>query len=297
MTPEEILARPARVLSREDRERYFEAGYLGVDALIGDDWLEPLRELTGEFVEASRRVEGRDGRFDLEPDHSAEAPRIRRLNSPVELHELYWRFASEGPFADVAEDLLGPNLKFHHSKLNFKWSSGGEQVKWHQDIQFWPHTNYDLLTIGVYLEAVDDTMAPMGVVPGSHRGRLFELYDDEDNWTGFIRDSDIPAVDVDSAGYIGGQAGTVTVHNCRSIHGSAPNPGERARPLLLSTYSAADAFPITNLTLGASHSEQIVRGQAARWARFDPRPCPMPPDWSKQGGYKSIFAHQRREAV
>ena len=59
------FARPARVLSREDRERYFEAGYLGVDALIGNDWLEPLRDLTREFVEASRRIEGRDGRFDL----------------------------------------------------------------------------------------------------------------------------------------------------------------------------------------------------------------------------------------
>ena len=81
----------------------------------------------------------------------------------------------------------------------------------------------------------------------------------------------------------------------REIERVRVNPGERARPLLLSTYSAADAFPITNLTLGASHSEQIVRGRAARWARFDPRPCPMPPDWSKQGGYKSIFAHQQRE--
>ena len=296
MTADEILNRPARILSDASREHYFETGYLHVDGLVTEDWLEPLRDLTGEFVDQSRRIEGRDGRFDLEPDHTSELPRLRRLNSPVELHELYWRFASEGPFADVAEDLLGPSFKFHHSKLNFKWSGGGEAVKWHQDIQFWPHTNYDVITLGVYLEAVDDDMAPMGVVPRSHQGPLFELYDENDNWTGFIRDEDLPAVDVGTAGYIVGQPGTVTVHNCRSIHGSAPNTSDRVRPLLLSTYSAADAFPITTLTLGASHSEQIIRGQPARWARFDPRPCPMPPDWSKQGGYKSIFAHQKREA-
>ena len=37
---------------------------------------------------------------------------------------------------DVVAVPLGPDLKFHHSKLNFKAARGGEEVKWHQDIQF-----------------------------------------------------------------------------------------------------------------------------------------------------------------
>jgi hypothetical protein len=36
-----------------------------------------------------------------------------------------------------------------------------------------------------------------------------------------------------------------------------------------------------------------VRGKPARWARHDPRPCLLPPDWS--GGYTSIFAVQQEE--
>jgi hypothetical protein len=36
-----------------------------------------------------------------------------------------------------------------------------------------------------------------------------------------------------------------------------------------------------------------VRGRPARWARHDPRPCLVPPDWS--GGYTSIFALQQGE--
>ncbi len=296
MTHDEILAIPAKLLQEEAREAYFRNGYVGVDALVGEDWLDPLRDVTQEFIEMSRQVAGKDARFDLEPDHSAEAPRIRRLNSPVELHEVYWRFASEGPFVDVAEDLLGPNVKFHHSKLNFKWFGGGEEVKWHQDIQFWPHTNYDVLTIGVYLYPVTEDMAPMGVIPGSHAGPLYDLYGHDGEWTGNIRDEDLSQIDAETAGYIAGSAGTVTVHNCRAIHGSRPNLSDRSRPLLLCAYSAADAFPITNLTLGASKSEVRLRGEPARWARFDPRPCLMPPDWSKQGGYKSIFEHQQREA-
>jgi hypothetical protein len=293
MTPEEILSHKPLVLTQVQREKYFREGYLGATSVVSSQWLDKLNAVTNEFVEISCTVNGKDARFDLEPDHDAAAPRIRRLNSPVELHETYWEFASRGPFADVAEDLLGPNLKFHHSKLNFKWSGGGEEVKWHQDIQFWPHTNYDVITIGVYLNDVDPDMAPMGVLPGSHDGPLYDLYGEDGRWTGNLRDDDVARLDLSAAAYLGGPAGTITVHNCRSIHGSPPNLSERPRPLLLCAYSAADAIPITTLTLGSSHSEAMVRGQPARWARFDPRPCLMPPDWS--GGYQSIFAYQQSE--
>ena len=45
------------------------------------------------------------------------------------------------------------------------------EVKWHQDIQYWPHTNYSVLTIGVYLEDVDETMGADGRDPRRARGR------------------------------------------------------------------------------------------------------------------------------
>lgn len=298
----EILQHPANILTQAQREKYFVDGYVGLPGLVGADWMKRLQKVTNEFIEISRTIPGRsegkvkDKRFDLEPDHSAAAPRIRRLNSPVDHHEEYWAFASTGPFVDVAEDLLGPNIKFHHSKLNFKWGGGGEEVKWHQDIQFWPHTNYDVLTIGVYLDDVTEDMAPMGVLPRSHDGPLFDLYDEAGQWTGNIRDADLPQLNIDEAEYLGGKAGSVTVHNCRSVHGSPPNMSKNPRPLLLCAYAAADALPITNLTAGGKYSETIVRGARARWARFDPRPVLMPPDWSKIG-HKSIFEHQQGDGA
>ena len=102
-------------------------------------------------------------------------------------HPDYWRFASQSCITDLAEDLLGPDVMFHHSKLNFKWSGGGEEVKWHQDIQYYPHTNYSVLAIGVYLEDVDETMGPMGVIPRSPRRRAVRpLRRDTDRWAGAI---------------------------------------------------------------------------------------------------------------
>ena len=90
----------------------------------------------------------------------------------------------------------------HHSKLNFKWAKGGEEVRWHQDIQFWPHTNYSPLTVGTCLHDVGPEQGPLGVIPGSHRGPLFDEYNDKDQWVGCLSDADLGRVDLDRAAYL-----------------------------------------------------------------------------------------------
>ena len=283
---------PPIVLDESQRDRFVRDGWLSVPGLVDPAWLERLRRVTEEFVEASRDLTESNLLYDLDEGHSAEEPRLRRLSSPTDLHDTYWAFASSSVVTDVAEDLLGPDVKFHHSKLNFKAPRGGEEVKWHQDIQFWPHTNYDLLTIGVFLEDVEPGMGEVGFVTGSHDGPLFDLYADDGVWTGALRDDDLERAAVQDAVYPVGPAGTITVHSCRTVHGSAPNRSDHPRPLLLQTYAAADAFSYTDLVRQSPHGEEIVRGRQARWSRHDPRPCLMPPT----GPYRPIFAVQQREA-
>ena len=292
MTPQEVLDGPARVLSQAQREKYFEEGYLLVEGLVSAEWLDRIDEVTRRWIEASREVSESNATFYLEQGHSAEAPRLQRLNNPVEQDELYWRVASESPIVDVAEDLLGPNIRFHHSKLNFKWSGGGAEIKWHQDIQFWPHTDYSPLTIGIYLADVDAEMGPMGIVPGSHQGPLYSLRDESGDWAGYLSDADLAEVPFDDVRWLEGPAGSVTVHNCRCVHGSAPNTSARPRPLLLNVYSAGDSVPITPLVAPLSKSGSLVRGEDPGWAQLDPRPCPMPPLPGK--GYRSVFDRDRQ---
>ncbi|MBT3564629.1 MAG: phytanoyl-CoA dioxygenase family protein, partial [Gammaproteobacteria bacterium] len=136
-------------LNQTQIEQYHRDGFLVLEEFLSPTWLERLRQTTEAFVEESRKVERSDKVFDVEPDHTNDNPRLRRLNNPSDQDETYWEFSSQSEIVDLAEDILGPDIKFHHSKLNFKFPHGGEEVKWHQDIQFWPHTNYDLITIGV----------------------------------------------------------------------------------------------------------------------------------------------------
>ncbi len=293
MKTEDILAIPPKVLSTAQREFYFENGYLLVERAVGDGLLARLRAVTAEMVEKSREATRSDAVFDLEPGHSRETPRLRRLSRPDEHHPLYWEYASQSVTPDIVADLVGPDVKFHHSKLNFKWSEGGEEVVWHQDIQYWPHTNYSPLTVGLYLDDVGPDQGPFGVIPGSHEGELYDQYNDKGQWVGCLSEEATRKAEVENAQFLTGPAGSLTIHNCRIIHGSRTNCSVQGRPLLLNTYSSADAFAYTANPLQTRNSGAIVRGAPAAWAHHDPRPCQMPPDWS--GGYTSLFALQQEE--
>jgi ectoine hydroxylase-related dioxygenase (phytanoyl-CoA dioxygenase family) len=210
-------------------------------------------------------------------------------------HPVYWEYASgeNSPLPDAIADLVGPDVKFFQSKLNFKWSQGGDEVKWHQDISFWPHTNYSPCTAGTYIFDCTADQGPLGVLPGSHNGPVVDQYNDKGEWVGCLRPEDVAKIDMSKVVYLEGPAGSVTIHNCRTLHHSKANWSDVPRPLLLNVYSAANAMPYTYNPLPSKYTGAIVRGKPARWAAHDPRPCLLPPDWS--GGYTSIFAVQQEE--
>ena len=292
MTPDEILSHPARILSQSQREDYFEHGYTSAQSLVPNDILDELVAVTDGFVEQSRNETQSGDVFDLGPGHGPQTPSLRRLKSPDDRHQAYWNFA-EGLLADIAADLTGPNVTFHHSKLNFKWFDESDSVKWHQDIQFFPHTNYNVLTIGCYLADTDMSNGPLAVLPGSHNGPLFDQYDADGNWAGALSDEDAAGVDISKADFLTGPAGSITIYNCRTLHYSPPSKSTEPRPLLLNCYSSGDAKAYTPHPVPSSHAYQVVRGEPVRWAQHDPRPCLIPPDWS--AGYTSIFAAQAGE--
>ncbi len=292
MTPEDILAHSPRVLTQAQREHYFEHGYVAVESLVPADILAELVTVTEGFLDASRSetASGRD--FDIGPGHAPDNPVLRRLKRPDDQHDAYWRFAS-GLMADVAADLAGPDTVFHHSKLNFKWFDESDTVKWHQDIQFFPHTNYNVFTIGCYLADTDLNNGALAVLPGSHAGPIYDQYDKDGNWTGCLSAADAAVIPMDRVRYLTGPAGSITIHNGRTLHYSPSSKSPRPRPLLLNCYSSADAKAYTPHPDPSSHAYEVVRGRPARWAAHDPEPCQIPPDWS--GGYTSIYAAQAGE--
>jgi ectoine hydroxylase-related dioxygenase (phytanoyl-CoA dioxygenase family) len=262
---------------------------------VPERWLVRLRAAMAELLDRSRAKTQTDSIYVLEEDHSASEPRLHRVSSPQDQHPTFWEFMTDPVMTDLAADVVGPDVKFHHAKLNVKSGKGSRGFSWHQDIPAWPHTDFSPVTIGVYVDGCTSEQGPLSVAEGSHDGPLFSMYDDDGNYVVKIRDSDLGWLSDDKIRRITGGPGTTLLLNCRAVHGSAPNKETAARPLLLPVYSSADSFPYTPSPIPSPHQGDIVRGQPARYASFDTRPVEMPPDW--RGGYKPVWMHKNKDEL
>ena len=237
-------------------------------------------------------ISSSDDIYDLQKDHTSSNPKLRRVSSPCDLSENLWKLLIEGPIGDIAEDLLGPCVRFYQSKLNFKNPKGGTEVKWHQDKPFFPHSNDSVITIGVYLEDCDDLQGPLEIISGSHKENVFSHYNDT-QWTGDISESNLSKINLSKNKVLKGSAGSVTVHNYRTIHGSKPNNSKTPRPLMLYVLSSGDSVPFTPQPLKSKYEQVIIRGNYDNKILCEPGEYQIPPNWNN--GYSSIFAIQQNE--
>jgi ectoine hydroxylase len=138
----------------------------------------------------------------------------------------------------------------------------------------------------------------MGVLPGSHRGELFDLYGDDGRWAGAMQEADVNRVDLAPVVWLSGPAGSVTVHNCCMVHGSQPNRSIRPRPLLLQTYSAVSSYPVAgigaNNAIGPS-AGTVIGGEARQMLDIDGRTMRGAPNWARSGA-PTIFGSQQDAA-
>jgi hypothetical protein len=295
-------------LSATDIAFYREHGYLMIENAVTPGELAELQRVTRDFIERSRQVSQSDEIFDLDDGHGPDTPRLTRIKLPTKQHPIYDQVMRSERMLGFFKAFLGPNVVLQTSKLNTKAPGGGAAVEWHQDWAFYPHTNDDLLAFGLMLEDVDEANGPLMVIPGSHKGPVLSHHNNG-VFAGAIDPAD-PDFHYDRAVTLTGKAGSMTVHHCRTLHGSAPNKSDRPRFILFFEAAAADAWPL----LGAGSyihrlpqremwedlQTRMVCGQPLIEPRIEKCPVRLPlppaPDPSsifktqKSGGARSAFA-------
>jgi ectoine hydroxylase-related dioxygenase (phytanoyl-CoA dioxygenase family) len=218
-------------------------------------------------------VDGRP-RFDMGAEHTAEQPALRRINNPSDLYPAYTEVMRNAAMVDMVADLIGPNVKFHHCKINVKLPGSHTEVGYHQDFAYTPHTNDDVVTALLMLEDMTLENGCLMGVPGSHRGPMQTLFDGE-RFTGTMKD-DVCAAMKTKQVPIAGKAGSVCLMHTRLAHGSEPNRSNRPRPLYICVYTAADAFPLWKNPMPNLHEGGIVRGRKSRVARLSAGTIELP---------------------
>ena len=270
------------MLSSRQVQSYRDHGYLAVPGVLSAAEVAELQRVTDELVDASRGVAAHTDVYDLEPGHSAAEPRVRRIKSPDLQHDVYARTLRHPAILDLVEQLIGPGVRYRSTKLNLKSAGYGSPVEWHQDWAFYPHTNDDILAVGVCIDAMSDANGGLLVVPGSHRGPLYDHH--QDGW--FV--GAITGAEVDSAqvAQLEVPAGGISLHHVRTVHGSVPNRSPRPRRLLLLELCAVDAWPLLDMPGLEAFDARILRGSATVTPRLEAAPVRIP-----------LPAHERRGSI
>ena len=232
----------AEVVSAEQVKFYEEKGYLVLENQIPPEWIAKIRAEIARFENEAATMTASNDRLDLEDTHTRDAPRLRRVKLPHMISDDMRELMFSDHVLAPARDLVGPDLRLHTTKLNMKSAGYGAAVEWHQDYAFYPHTNDDILAIGVLIDDMAEENGPLMVYPGSHKGPVYDHHVD-----GVFAGAMLPeenGLNPADAVQLTGPAGSISIHHGRIVHGSALNTSSRARRILFYEMMAADAFPI-----------------------------------------------------
>jgi ectoine hydroxylase-related dioxygenase (phytanoyl-CoA dioxygenase family) len=294
-------------LSKDEINFYNDQGYLLVEDVISENQHKEMLALVDGFFEKSKMIRENDNIFDLEDGHSSDNPRLKRIKQPHQHSQFFWDIIKESKIEKILTDLLGDNVSLKTSKLNTKAPGGGAAVEWHQDWAFYPHTNDNVLALGLMLNDVDIDNGPLMVIPKSHKGPVLSHFNNG-VFCGAI-DPDDSDFDMSKAVTLTGKARSMTIHHARTLHGSSPNNSNRDRLVLFYECNSADAWPLvgagaymksTNpVQLCNQLEKQMVCGKVSYQPRMENVPVTIPlppaPDYGsiftsqKTGGAKSAF--------
>jgi|TARA_B100001146_G_scaffold45177_1_gene38805 phytanoyl-CoA hydroxylase len=257
---------PAGPLTETQVTDFWRDGYVLMDGAVSTGQLAALRGAVAGWVEESRdhdgpwgtTMDGR-GRFDVQPGHSAEYPALRRVASPQEVCDVHLRIMRDSLLVDAAAQLVGPDLVVNNVKTNCKQPGVGTTVRFHQDFAYEAHSNDDMLAALLFVDDVTLNNGPLEVVPGTHRGPIFDHWQDG-VFTGTIADRDLAGLGEPVACF--GPAGSACLMHTRLVHGSAANLAEHPRTLAIFSYRSEDSRILHPNHLPSIYEGEVVRGVA-----------------------------------
>lgn len=263
-------------LTPQQLDFYRREGYLVVHDVLDALELERLRAAMFALLDGARGVSDHTDLYDLEDSHTPESPRVRRLKLPHRHHPAFAELIRSPKVLALLTPLLGPSVRMHTCKLNLKSADYGAPVEWHQDWAFYPHTNDDVLALGVMLDDFEPDNGPMMVVPGTHFGPIHDHHQ-----SGFFVGAIDPTLVHDElarAVPLIAKAGSITLHHARLIHGSAQNTSGRSRNFLLYEAMAADAWPLAGGHFGSleEFDSRLLCGHPTLQPRMTAVPVRMP---------------------
>ena len=276
-------------LSAKQIKKYNEDGFVIIDNVIDEDFLNKVKLATTKIVEKASLIDNSNDQYDLADNHSRSKISVRRIKQPHSFDNTFKDLLYYPSVIQKVKSLLGTNFRLHNGKINLKSPSAGDLVDWHQDWAFYPHSNDDVLAVGIMLDDMTSENGSVLFIPGSHKGKIYNHH--HNGYFAGAIDIEKDNIDLSDAFEVTGKAGSITIHHARLLHASKPNNSNNMRRFLLWEFAASDAWPLMGINDYNDFNKKIISGKTINTPRLSNVPVIMPlPAAINQG---SIFENQK----
>jgi ectoine hydroxylase-related dioxygenase (phytanoyl-CoA dioxygenase family) len=259
MDNQEIIMSASQVngLTAEQKSFYQTNGYIVVKWLISREEAAMYRAECHALAERLAKLRDIDATWGAAKSMAQDTKLLH--SHDVQFHSAaFARLIVDPRVMKVAQDIIGPNVQLHHTKMFIKPPEKGSPFPLHQDKPFFPHENDSMIAAIFHFDDAPLEKGCLCVVPGSHKSDL--PHEREGLW--HLSPEKYP---LSMATPLPAQAGDVVFFSYRTIHGSGLNTSNEARTtMLLQMRDPADPPTIR------THES---RGQGMMLAGIDPTCC------------------------
>jgi Phytanoyl-CoA dioxygenase (PhyH) len=217
------------VLDNDELHHYREQGYVIPRYRLPPDLLDRLRDGVDRVLATYTDV----AQEDLANPHMIPPTEGARLNPFMEA-------ARHPPILDMVERVLGPDLVLWITRILCKPARNGREVPWHQDGEYWPMRPLATCSVWVAIDPVSTRNGCMRFIPGSHKQQeLYRHHQTSRQNLVLNLELDQDQFDDSKAVNVELEAGQISLHDVRMIHGSLANTSGVRRAALIMRYMPA----------------------------------------------------------
>lgn len=224
-----------KFLTLAQNNRFQQDGFLIIEEFLSPAEVENARTSIARVCEEKAQLTQDEGGFNLEKIGSGLNPgdkavgSLRKIQGAVfEVPAVREVFTSE-KMLDCMEDLMGPQIYYHSSKVMFKPANGGSAKPWHQDAAYWRQYESNQITVWIAIHGASEENGCVWAIPSSHKLGLIphvkaELQVEESR------------IDLDKAIPVPVPAGGLLIFHSLVLHSSQKNESDQPRWAIICDY-------------------------------------------------------------
>jgi phytanoyl-CoA hydroxylase len=248
-------------LTPEQREFYQANGYVHVRGLVSREEAAAYRAELHAL--AQRQGGGNDATW---ASVRGAGTRITHCHDVQMYSAAFTRLLVDERLTSVAQDIIGPNVQLHHTKMFIKPPERGSPFPMHQDYPYFPHERHSMIAAIIHFDDAPDEKGCLRVYPGSHLlGPIESIGDDH-----HAPEDRFP---LESATRIPAEAGDAIFMHYLLVHGSGVNMSDEPRTTILVQMRDPEDRPLIE--------KHQSRGQGMMLAGIDPTTKPFVFAWEE----------------